>query len=730
MAALASIFLIVALALAILIGPQTRDWSWGPAMVALGIAGLASIPLIWMRKKTPLDLGVVALGLVVAGWFAVRAAVSPVPELGQADLFLLASAVASFMVIRCIEGNMVAERIIIWGIALLLLATAVVSGIQWFHPEFTPIFHSRRVVLPSGFFGHYNEGANFVIGCTLLVAGAAAFGQHKVATRVFLGILTIAGFTAVYLSRSRGGIFSACVAAAVFVVLAMVVAKQQNSRWFARLLIALPVIGLLIAGALFVGWEDAQQVRSGSADINRLLDNDIRLYLAGIAISCISLHPWGGGGSRSYSWESYRFWDPATHGNGQLKPDMVHNEALQAATDYGIIGIALLLVLLLTVAFIAIVRMSQGKPIAKDDSMVWRVGGLAALAGMISQSNFSFVFHLVPQVILLGVCLGFATRSETARESGKASKLVSKLLITGISALCVAALIPFGVKGTQVAFALWPSMFSKTPLTSEEARIDGLTQAIQALPRSVFYQERAMIYAAISKANGADWANTDETQKSLDDFTRARVLHPYDPSNVINQALMMSFLKQDAQAEVAFRQSVELQGGMESLFSSHFHFANHLYKRGLRDYQSGDKAKAVEAFQEAAVQIESALKSVPWNGVQLRLLIYESLGAAQEGTDDPDGALETYNLLSTINHGQTAHYRAGALLGKLAVQTWQKREPAEALRLFIEARERVAANKGAPPSGVTGAQRAEYIAYLDRTIKFLKDARITPAPSK
>jgi tetratricopeptide (TPR) repeat protein len=699
-------------------------------MVALGIALVTSLPQIYQRKGTPLNLGLVALGVMTVGWYAARAAISPIAELWQADLLLLAAAAGSFICVRALEGKKIAEQLLIWGIALLLLASIVVAGIQIIHKDYTPIFHSRIVRLPSGFFGHYNEGANFVIGSTLLVAGAALFGQHNLATRIFFGLLVIAGFAEVYVSRSRGGILSVCLGAGIFIILSIVVAKRHNSRWFARSLLAFPIIGFLLASALWVGWQDAQQVRSGSADINTLLDNDIRLYLAGIAISCMTLHPWGGGGSRSYSWESYRFWDSETHGVGQLRPDMVHNEILQAATDYGIIGVILLILLVSTIGIITIVRLSKSNTDKKDHSIEWRVGGLAALVGMVVQSNFSFVFHLIPQLILLGVCLGFATRRGTSDGSDQTSQLISKLLITGLAALCVAALIPFGIKGTKVTFALWPSMFSKDPQTSVEARIDGLSTAIRIWPTSIFYQDRALIYAEISKSKEQNWATAEETQKALDDYTKARVLHPYDPSIVINQALMLSFLARDLEAEDAFNQTIRLQGGMESLFAGNYHFANHLYKKGLREYQSGEHTKAVETLTLAAKHIEIAIKLIPWNGPQLRLMIHESLGAAQEGIGDQIGALETYDFVCTVPNGQTAHYRAGALLGKMAVQTWEKRQPSEALGLFLEAQKRVIANRGAPPTGITGGQRAEYIAYLSKTIQFLQGAKITPTPRK
>jgi O-antigen ligase/tetratricopeptide (TPR) repeat protein len=729
MSVISSVFLVLALVLAVTIGPQTRSWTWGPAMIALSLATLTSLPLIWMRKKAPLPLGLVALAVATVGWFAVRAAVSPVPEFGLADLLLLASAVASFFVIRAIEGNGVAERILSWGFALLLLASVVVAGIQFYHPEFTPIFNSRGVKLPSGFYGHYNEGANFVIAATLLVAGAVLFGKHAAATRIFFGLLVIAGFVVVFISRSRGGILGASIGLGALAMISIVIAKRQNSRWFARAIIALPIIGTAVVALLLTGWQGAQQARFGSADALSLLDNDIRLFMAGIAVSCIGLHPWEGGGSRSYSWECYRFWDSSSHGYGQAKPDLVHNELLQATTDYGLLGVGLLLTFSIAIISTSIVRAGTSDPADRSNSNAWRIGGLAAFLGVFTQSNFSFVFHIFPQTILLGVFFGLAARSSSQLSVENASQLASKLLVTGVAVLCFAALGFYGMKGTQVTMALWPTMFSKTLLTSSAARIDGLSLAIRIWPQSLFYQDRATLYTEVAKDSEADWSKTDEIKRAVRDYSAARVLHPYDPAITLNEALLFSGLQRDLEAEDSFRKTIYLQGGMESLFAGHYHFANHLFQKGMREYLGGDPSKSILTLEQAQSEIEAASAKMPNKGAPLRVAIHESLGAAVEGTQDYERALEIYNFAVTILGGQTAHYRAGALLGKMAVQAWTERRPSDALALFIEARKRATAHGGLP-TGVTNAQRTEYLAYLDKTIKFLEGARIVPTPPK
>jgi hypothetical protein len=87
--------------------------------------------------------------------------------------------------------------------------------------------------------------------------------------------------------------------------------------------------------------------------------------------------------------------------------------------------------------------------------------------------------------------------------------------------------------------------------------------------------------------------------------------------------------------------------------------------------------------------------------------------------------MAAYDFTVTLESGARAHYRAGVLHGKMATTAWNARRPAEALAHFIEAKNRIG-RTAEMPQGVTPSQRADYLAYLDRTIAFLKGAKIEP----
>ncbi len=734
MPVISSLFLVIALVMAVLIGPQTRSWTWGPAMLSLGISVLAACPVFWKRNKTPGDFGLLAFATLVAGWFAWRAWISPVAELGQADLLLICATVGAFISVRAIAGNVDAERILVWGIALLLLANVWVAGVQAIAPPFSPIFREQAgSKMVSGFFAHYNEAANYFIVSSMLVGAAGLFGRHHIAIRIIWVLIALAGLAAVWFTRSRGGIFGAAVGVGIFAIVSLMIGKRRNARWFAPALIALPVLGLAIGAYLFMGWHDAQQLRSAGTGVTEMFDNTCRLYFLGIALSCIDLHPMIGGGSRSFSWECFRFASGKAQGDIIThKPEQVHNELVQAATDYGLIGAGLLIILLGSLAVAAVFRIlsEESGRNSNNSGDAWRLGGLAGLAGMLVQSSFSFVFHLMPGILFLGICLGQISRS-SFHENRIPQIFGSRILLTFATCSCCLLLVPMGWRGIWVTKTLWPTHFSEQPLTSPEAKIDALTEAIRLWPQSGFYQERAVSYQTLAVGDD-EKSNPKATAAALNDYQHAAVLHPNDPAIAVNYANLLSQLHRDAEAEAAYTLGLHLQGGMEPSFRGHFSLANHYMRKSVRLFRPEEPAQALESLELASQQIESAVREMHWIIKDLfepRLVIHESLGTAREASGDNEGALESYNFASSLQNGTRAHYRAGILYGKMAANAWATRKPSEALGYFIKARERIAAAKDLP-QGVAPSQRVEYLAYLDQTIAFLKGAKIVPTMPK
>ncbi len=730
---LATIFWVLGFILSVVIAPQLRIWSWGPSLLCFVIATLATLPVMWREGKNTADSTTVYLGALLVGWIGIRAWTSPVEELAQSDLLLLAMAVATFVTFRVALQSLTAQRIILYGMAGMMVASLFVLGRQVVEPGYSPLFPNTDTArFPSGFFAHYSYGASFLIPVSLLLAGFAMQSQEKWPLRVSLGIFAVLGAVGVYFTQSRGGVVGMATGIGMLFFFSILIGKRERKKWFGPAVIALPVVMIGAVVFFLMTLSDVQQARGGQGEMDDMLDNPIRLYLLGIAFSCILLHPFIGGGSRSFSWECFQFWDQDSMGRGAHKPEHVHNEFIQALTDYGIIGGVLLLLFISSVVVIALARFvakSKGTPTEFADA--WRVGGLAGFAGLFAQSNFEGIFRLPTGAILLGLCLAASSAGIVFRSRNENRVWLRSSVATLIALAAIGVMIIPGWRGTLISRALWPTYFSEV-VVGHETQADAVTSALNIWSLGSLYQHRAMLFQEWAAGEASPGNRRELMERAAQDYISAYERHRFDPTNTIAAGILLSFLDRDEEAEALFTKSAELQGGMEPAFEAHYHYAEHLYRKGLNEIDQERPVDAVSTLEISAKKITLAAKLDPWQYSggnregNLPINIHGAHGKALEIAGEPRKALETYEFVSTLRGGSSAHYRAGVLLGRLAVKAWSERRGADALRLFIDARHRVGLAAELPEE-VTPEARSKYIAYLDHTIQYLQGAKFEPS---
>lgn len=727
MAALSSIFWILGFILSVVIAPQLRMWTWGPTMLCFGAATLAALPVLWRKDLGREAMYALVPGIATAAWIAGRSFFSPVAELATQDLLLVAMAVSTFIVFRAAGGGALSGKLLVGGIALILGASLWVIVRQIADPTFSPVYPSGDMMFARGFFGHYSYGASFLVPSALLLAGLALHGRLHGISRVLLLALAVAGLVAVVYTKSRGGVLGAGLGLAALALGSVLIGKRDGKRWFVPVAILAP-LALIGAAVLFLNLlEGVQQSRSQGGDLTGMLDNTIRLYMLGMAMTCIAWHPWLGGGSRSYSWECFQAWDVSAYGRGSVRPEHVHNELVQTVSEYGIVGGLLLLVFLGGVVVAAFVRiLSKDRAASPGLSDGWRIGGLAGLTGLFVQSHFEGIFRLPAGAILLALCLAAAAMampSENRRRSAANRLLAVCALLTMIP------LFIYGWKGTKAMIPLWPAYFSKIPLGTE-AKIDALSGGIAAWPQIELHQRRGALHLQLAADEGlSDGERREILELARADFRSAAELHPFYPFYPLNEARTLILLGKDA--EPLYREAIKNQGNMEAGFHANHRYARFLLGKGSDAYNRDDIASAITTLRLAARHMDKAFElgrgdSLGAEGPALRAGIHSALGQALEVAGDHRGALGQYDLASALAYGSGTHYLAGRMLGKRAVAAWGERRSEDALRLFIEAEARVV--KANPlPHGVTPETRDEYLAYLRKTITFLQGAKVEPS---
>ena len=732
MIAFSTIFWILGFVLSVVIAPQLRVWTWGPTMLCFGAAMVLALPVFLRKSAAWESLYVLIPGIAISAWIALRSFFSPVQELATHDLLLVSMAVCTYIVFRAGGGRGASGNLLISGIVLILGASLWVISRQMMDPSFSPVFPSGDLKSIRGFFGHYSYCASFLIPCSLLLAGLALHGGFHLVIRLFLLAVAIGGVAAVVLTESRGGVIGLGTGLAALVFGLILIGKRDGKRWFAPVAIIAPIL-FIVGGILFVGvLEGVEQSRNKGSDLTGMLDNSIRFYLLGIAVSCITQHPWLGGGSRSFSWESFQAWDVAAYGRGAAKPEHVHNEFVQTVSEYGYIGGLLLVIFLgcVAVAFLA-KTLAHNKDIHDKLGDGWRIGGFAGFIGLFTQSQFEGIFRIPPGAILLALSLAAASTA-LAKPADRPRFLPANWLLAVCALAVMIPLFAYGLKGTKATQALWSAFFSREPLSSQE-KIQALTRGIAAWPTSALHHERGTQYRKLATEKpAADLSHKELLALALVDYTSASELHPLDPTNLFNRAGTLRLLGINEEAEPLYRQATKAQGNMEAAFNANQRFADFLFEKSVAEYARNDFQSAINTLEIAARHMDRASElNLNWSSLAgsdvLSVRIHSLLGQAFESAGDPKRALEQFDHAAGLSGGGSAHYLAGIMLARKAVNAWLVRGAEEdALRLFLEAEQKII--KANPlPTGVTPEGRNAYIEYLRLNISDLKDADVEPS---
>ena len=216
-------------------------------------------------------------------------------------------------------------------------------------------------------------------------------------------------------------------------------------------------------------------------------------------------------------------------GSGGRKPEHVHNELLQTATDYGAIGAGLLIVFVVAAIITAAFRVASrtsGSPGAFENP--WRIGGLGGFIGLFAQSNFEGIFRIPPGAILLALCLA-AMRLPSRARGGTPRPWVSPALISLGCIAAIASLATYGWKGTQAARIL-PVDFANTAL-GLRTRADAISKAMIHWPLGSLIKERGTIYQTMAASTDSEEHANQLLRIALKDYQMAEELHPYDPGS-------------------------------------------------------------------------------------------------------------------------------------------------------------------------------------------------------
>ncbi len=422
----------------------------GMGLILLGVGAL-----LWSFEGLlqPFKIGrawLLCLSFLGGFYFIGRAALGGPVGLALPDVVLVLTFLCIYLVSA--SSNLSLKRVMVWALAVLCVANIGVAFSQKFGGEAFFVWkeatESSRLV--AGLFGHYNPFSGFMNGSIFFFATFTFFGK-KIWLRIGSGFLTVAIIAAVVFGGSRGGWVSLAVGLTVWVLMVLAYLKQRKSRVFGVAMISgilFMFIGL--AGSTLMIQKIIDQRAEDMLELHgvegtRSLDDGGRMAFQQQAFEIFKESPLIGMGARSYSYLSLENWDIEKRPLYERPPEFVHNEYLQALSDYGLIGLMvgllLILVHLISGCYHALTSESTG---GDNELPLLQLGAIGGFVAILCQCFFSFLLHVPACMALLALLSGIlASQAQSEKVVSTTKGLVERF--TG--ALGIAASVSLIVVG-------------------------------------------------------------------------------------------------------------------------------------------------------------------------------------------------------------------------------------------------------------------------------------------
>jgi O-antigen ligase len=572
------------------------------------VLGLATLAAAWRPARSWGWAGwCVALAMAFAAW---RMSASPVADLARRDALLLAAGGLVFAWTACFASK-AHRRWWLHGVMAVALAGVGVGIYQAAgHPEFTPIFGGRKSPLyAAGFYSHYNHFANFMLGAGFLAAGRLMHAGETRKMRWLSAGVAAACLTGVIVSQSRGAFIGLGVGVLVLTGTWLLDLKRRGSKCFGWLLLGSVVLAPLLAASWWFAANHLLEGRKSRQDSTLLSNPDERSHYFSFGLEQALDHPVAGAGSRSYSYEYFRYWKNSDLWRTNSDIQFAHNEFLQTAADYGFVGLGLLIVALMAVCTKGVVSLAMEPEKGGEPDSGELIGALAAIAAMLTQSMFSFVFHMTPDVMILGATLGMICAQRGPLAGAEAERVTGWRRVAGGGTSLALGLAALALSARDAA-AWWvigrPGAVASG--SGPEVRHDAWKKAAAVRPDYRFESEASELALDLAGRGEPEsrefWAKT-----ALANAEAALARHPKDLQLRLRIALMLDGFSRFAEAEEYFRELVPALDLKGSLLRIRFRYGSHCYRRAYALWRSRKPEEALAWAIEGRRQMELDFKS-------------------------------------------------------------------------------------------------------------------------
>lgn len=560
------------------------------------VIAIAAVLTVFPRFVGPIRpvRGPVLATLAFIAYVVGRSLFSPVEYLARTDLYLGLAALAVYLLgAFSVTGSR--ERMFVFaGLFGFAFFQFAVGAIQFAEGNrFMPlpwIVREGYGIRASGLYICPNHFAGLMELLGLMGMSIVVWSRWKVWAKMLAAYTVVACFAGVGLSGSRGGYLSVAAGALTFVVLSLYAYNhlRHGRSWI--LGIGLAALLLLILGSAVVVLYKSDFLRARFENIADYENDRILLWEA--ALKQYTQNPLFGTGSGTYLYYGRHF---RSH-EVQNDPIHVHNDYLHLLCEYGIIGVALFGVFLLT--HVAVGLRSIGELVKErlapgfrstSNVLALQIGCMCVVGAYVVHSVVDFNLHIPANTLLVAFIFGMLSNvgvqtNRSAEETRSRRPLLSWALPASGAALLVMACpkLPseYQVERARVALrdGLWSAAVERARLAMESEKNN---------PNLYFYLGEG--HRNIGETSEVPSERIANWTAAVDAFNKGLEVFPWDIRSLLRNGQALDALLRYSEAEAMFHRAIDADPKSANVYAF---YGVHFHRQGLLDLAEVQYLKA------------------------------------------------------------------------------------------------------------------------------------------
>ena len=528
-----------------------------PGYAVLGLAGLLSLVVIWGRGFALPRWESVALAGSFVFWAFFRQWTSPEPWMAGAFFRLTLGCWVMYLIVASALATPAARiwfLVVLMGIGLVQagLGAAQFGGVlgrcpQGWYSEFHRSYLDGSLLQAgqimrraSGLYQNANHLAWFLNAVGLFGIALACLGRGRAWQKVVYAYVGVACSAAGLLCFSRGGILGWVAGLLMTVALAItaIFVSGTGRRWALAAVLVAAVVLPSVTLSLFASQSIEVQTR-----MNVLFADAYRPEIWKTSLRHLQVNPLSGTGAGTFVEFSRRFRDgAATYDDYQA-----HNDWLQVAGEYGVIGFSLLLLAVVMhlqagwKGYLSALkaRLAVGS-LPQSNSAALLMGAMAVAMTFAVHSLVDFNLQVVPNALLAAAVAGILAGSRpdyvagVARQAPKSGRIVYSVLV-GVSALGLLTAV-WTSRGE-----LWALMAENDLLAGRQGEADrNAALALKSAPDNPWVQSIGGRVAAVGAGALSESDRAEEQRIATEHFQKAVAISSGD--RVMRSALVSALM--------------------------------------------------------------------------------------------------------------------------------------------------------------------------------------------